>query len=583
MLVQTCGDDVYVPQKDFFSQAVRRNPTLHDAEYAEKLRRCNPTLGETYALPLCNAHNRRVLYCICEYPVPKDSCNITMDDWVEMVNDIRDNYEKFDGFVIIHGTDTMSYTSSALSFMFENLGKPVILTGSQVPLEETRSDGRENLLGALYLAGHYVIPEVTLYFDYKLFRGNRVTKLVNNELDAFGSPNLDPLVRMEIEVVVDWDSLFRSKSTQKFKVHTNLNCNVGLLRLFPCITVQTVRSFLQPPMQGVVLQTYGAGNGPSDHKELLDEFKAASDRGVLILNCTQCVKGVVSNSYETGKALIDVGVIPGADINPEAALAKLGYVLGKQGLTRKHQLDMLQRNLRGEIQVSNEEVKKFSLDDSKFIQAVVETLNISNSQEVKSVSTALFPVLMCAAAKNGDLTLLKQYASMGGNLNLGDYDQRTPLHMAAREGHVDIVTYLLENGCSIYARDCFGNTPYMESIRCRNFEVIKLIRQTGGHFIRETTQEIASLLCRAVELGDVDGLKAFHIADVNFNNTDYTGRTALHVAVTLEQIDCIKYLLSHGADIHTVDQQGLTPLKLAEKLDHKCISELMKSSNIHFS
>ncbi|XP_071963200.1 L-asparaginase 1-like isoform X2 [Antedon mediterranea] len=538
-------DGVYTPQKDYFSQAVRRNPNLHDKEYANKLKEYDEALGETFVLPLCS-HNRRILYCIFEYPEPKDSCNISIEDWRTLAEDIKENYEKFDGFVIIHGTDTMAYTSSALSFMCENLGKPVIFTGSQVPLEEIRSDGRENLLGALYLAGHYVIPEVSLFFDKKLFRGNRVTKLVNNQFDAFDSPNLDPLARMEVDVIVDWDSIFRSKSTEKFTVHTHLNCNVGLLRLFPGITVQTVRSFLQHPMQGVVLQTYGAGNGPSDRKDLMTEFKEAADRGVLILNCTQCIKGVVSNSYETGKALMDAGVIPGADINPEAALAKLGYVLGKPGLTRQQQLEMLQSNLRGEIRVfAEEEVKKFSLEDSKFIQAIVQTLNISNSR--------------------------------GGNLSLCDYDQRSPLHLAAAEGHIDVVRYLLENGTSIYDRDRYGNTPFMESIRCRHFEVIKLIKKTGGHFIRETTKELASLLCSAVELGDVAGLEAFALAEVDFKCSDYTGRTALHVAVTLKKIECIEYLIERGADIKAKDGNGHSPLSLAVAADNKQILELFEA------
>ncbi|XP_033095705.1 L-asparaginase 1-like [Anneissia japonica] len=562
------SDGDLVPVENYFSQAVRRNTILNDADYEAKTQK-------TYALPLSHDHTTRVLYFICEYSPLIDSSNITVQDWQKLAGDIEDNYKDYNGFVIVHGTDTMAYTASALSFMFENLGKPVILTGSQIPLEETLSDGTGNLLGAVYLAGNYpTISEVTLYFDYKLFRGNRVTKLVNNELNAFGSPNLDPLVRMEIDVVVDWDSILQPKSIEKFKVFTNLNCNVGLLRLFPSITVETVRSFLKKPMQGVVLQTYGAGNGPSDREEILAVLEEASDRGVLILNCSQCIKGVVSDSYETGSALIKAGVIPGADINPEAGLAKLSYVLNKEKTTNCQKI-LLQRNLRGEIRVSK--VNNFSLKDSKFIQAIVDTLEIANSQEVKSVSTTLLPVLMCAAAQNGDLNLLKQYASKGGNLSRCDYDKRTPLHMAVCEGHVDIVKYLVESGCSIYAKDRFGNTPFVESLRYRNIEVIELIKQAGGHSTPEMSQKILSLMKHAIEIGDVDGLKAFHIAEVDFNTSDETGRTALHRAVELQKTECIKYLLDNGANIDASDTEGLTPLGLSQNSSSEDISALLMS------
>lgn len=189
----------------------------------------------------------------------------------------------------------MGYTSSALSFMLEDLGKTVILTGSQIPMAEVRNDAVDNLLGALTLAGHFVIPEVGLYFSHHLYRGNRSTKVSAFSFDAFDSPNLKPLATVGIDIDVNWHSIFRPTHIARFSAHKNLKRSVSLLRLFPGITLETVKSFLAPPMLGVVLQTYGSGNAPSNRQDLLDAFKEASKRGVVIVNISQCC--MFDNSY----------------------------------------------------------------------------------------------------------------------------------------------------------------------------------------------------------------------------------------------------------------------------------------------
>jgi 60kDa lysophospholipase len=216
-----------------------------------------------------------------------DSSNMTMEDWVKIATDIEVNYRLFDAFIVLHGTDTMAYTASALSFMLENLGKTVIITGSQVPLSEVRNDAVDNLLNALTIAGHFVIPEVTLCFDNKIFRGNRCSKVNALDFSAFDSPNLRPLVNVGIYIDVSWQDVWKPRSIDRFSAHKKMQPSVASLRLFPGITEATVRAFLSPPICGVVLETYGSGNAPSNRPELLKIIQEACERGIIIVNCSQ--------------------------------------------------------------------------------------------------------------------------------------------------------------------------------------------------------------------------------------------------------------------------------------------------------
>lgn len=288
-------------------------------------------------------------FTIHEYSPLLDSSNMTPNDWVQIAQDIAENYDKYDGFVVLHGTDTMAYTASALSFLLENLGKPVIITGSQIPLVELRNDARAHLIDSLLIASRYAIPEVCLYFNNKLLRGNRTKKISASGFDAFAAPNYPPLATVGVEIILDRDHL-SPLPCYGFALSTVLTRpRVGQITLFPGISIDVIRNFLQPPIQGVILETYGTGNAPDKDKDFLDALKEASDRGVVIISCTQCMTGSVDlGAYATGNALRNCGVISGADMTIEAALTKL-YYLFSLGLEPDKVRTLMQQSIRGEL------------------------------------------------------------------------------------------------------------------------------------------------------------------------------------------------------------------------------------------
>jgi len=289
-------------------------------------------------------------YTINEYAPLLDSSNMTPAEWVKIAHDIEANYDRYDGFVVLHGTDTMAYTASALPFLLSGLGKPVIITGSQIPLCEIRNDARENLITSLMLASSYAIPEVCLYFGGKLLRGCRATKVSADGFAAFASPNFPPLGTVGIAIDINWD-LVRKPRGGRFAVQELKNPVVSALRLFPGISPELVRNVLRPPLQGLVLEAYGVGNGPDQNSEFIAALADATKRGVVIVDCTQCLEGTVDLAeYAAGSALARAGVISGYDMTAEAVLAKL-YYLFSRGFAAERVKTEMQRDLRGEITV----------------------------------------------------------------------------------------------------------------------------------------------------------------------------------------------------------------------------------------
>jgi L-asparaginase len=284
-----------------------------------------------------------------EYAPLLDSSNMTPREWVKIARDIGDHYDDYDGFVVLHGTDTMAYTASALPFMLHGLGKPVIVTGSQIPLCEVRNDGRENLITSLLIASNYDIPEVCLYFGGRLLRGCRAVKVSADGFAAFASPNVSPLGNAGIDIEIHWDVVRKPRPRQTMRVEEMAAPVVSALRLFPGISPGLVANVLRPPLQGLVLEAYGVGNGPDQDLEFLDALREAANRGVVIVDCTQCLEGTVDlTEYAAGSALARAGVISGFDMTAEAALAKLYYLFSRGYGPGKVKREM-QRDLRGEL------------------------------------------------------------------------------------------------------------------------------------------------------------------------------------------------------------------------------------------
>ncbi|MBF7072614.1 asparaginase [Glaciecola sp. MH2013] len=321
------SENGFVPAAGYLSETLAKMPEFHRSE-----------------MPAFTIH---------EYDVLLDSSDMSPSDWQLIADDIDKHYDDYDGFIILHGTDTMAYTASALSFMLENLAKPVIVTGSQIPLAELRSDGQTNLLNSLYIAANFPIPEVSLFFNNKLIRGNRSRKVDADGFDAFDSPNFPSLIKAGINIEVNHDVVNTTslEGKKRLQVSAVSSQPIGLVSLYPGISADVVKNIIQQPVNALILLSYGVGNAPQNSALLL-ELKRAQEQGIIVVNCTQCFRGKVNMAgYANGHLLQDIGLVSGQDMTPEAALAKLHYLLSKPELSTVERKQLMTVSLRGELSV----------------------------------------------------------------------------------------------------------------------------------------------------------------------------------------------------------------------------------------
>ena len=317
------SENGYIPSRDAFLRLLDSIPDLHSS-----------------ALPQWD---------VVEFSPLLDSSNIAVDEWNKIGEAIASRYDDYDGFVILHGTDTMAYSASALSFMLENLSKPVIFTGAQIPLCEIRSDGRDNIVTSMVIAASGLVHEVCIYFNGQLLRGNRSTKHSSDQFGAFESPNFSTLAYAGISIRYH-SALLRTPSTLPFHFRPLLQVPIGVIKVFPGIHFELFESIMTESLSGVILETFGAGNIPSSaHSSLLPIIEKAYRSGTIITVCSQCMQGAVSlGAYATSKALHDIGAVNGKDMTTEAALTKL-YYLFSCGLSKEEIKEKMSEDLRGEL------------------------------------------------------------------------------------------------------------------------------------------------------------------------------------------------------------------------------------------
>lgn len=556
------GPRGYRPASGHLKEQLLHTPRFHDPEWPELTTPVTP-LG------------RRIHYNLLEYEPLVDSSNMGMADWRRIAEDIVKHRPEYDAFVILHGTDTMAYTASALSFMLEHLDCTVILTGAQIPFSRMRSDGVDNLLGALMLAGHYVLPEVCIYFHHKLMRGNRARKVDAAGFEAFESSNYPPLAELGTRIKVHTERAL-SLPRKPLRLNPITAPDVAALRLFPGLTASTLRNFLKPPIRGVVLETYGSGNAPDTRPDLHAAIQEAIEEGVVIVNCTQCDRGSVTPDYAAGNALVELGVVGCADMTTEAALTKLGWLL-----SQNLDLDDIRRrmavSLRGELTPPDRGPARHTFSEHTFVRTVAESLAAESAGDVHlEVRRSLEPVLLCSAASLGDVEALERMLAAGADLDAPDYEGRTPLHLAAGGGHLASVRWLLGHGARTNLVDHGGATPLWRALRRGHDEVAAVLVAHGGTV---DASAAALSLCAAAARGDAQEVRRWLVCGASTGAQDFSGRTPLHLAAMGGHLEAVVELLDAGAEPDRVDRQGQTAWDEAVRTGHHAVARLLEGDS----
>ncbi|KAI1365951.1 L-asparaginase [Xylaria arbuscula] len=489
-----------VPVDGFLKNAMAPRPSFNDLSESVTLSAVQD--GNTVTIPSLrtppSSYARHIRYAAIEFSPLLDSSSISSEGWTSIASAIRANYHLYDGFVVLHGTDSLAYSASALSFMLSDLGKPVILTGSQASIFALQSDAVDNLLGSLIIAGTFVIPEVCLFFHHKLYRGNRCTKVSASAFEAFASPNCDPLARVtSLGVDVNWGLVLRPTTIARFDVTPHLDtAHVAALRIFPGIKPEMVDGVLRVPhLRGLVLETFGMGNAPAGvDGSLTRVIRNAVERGIVVVNVSQCTSGFVSPLYAPGFALGEAGVVFGHDLTSEAALTKLSYLFALPGLSAAEIGRRMSRSLRGEMTALAS--PSFTHPQGFLDASAADLIDHANnsagpgtaSPRPLSRGETTFSELGYAI-QAGDLRTVAELldadnrhsgSASVGLLQRADYAGNTAVHLAAVGPEAAVLRELLVRGASVHVRNRANNTPLFLAEKMGNRGCVDLLVEAGA-------------------------------------------------------------------------------------------------------
>lgn len=566
-------EDGYVPKKNWLLSRLHWSKLFFDREFSEK----QGGKEVSYTPETWNKH--RLRWHLHEYEQLIDSSELNSRHFTVIAETVEENYEKYDSFIIIYGTDTMAYMASQLSFMFENLSKTVVITGAQIPISEWRNDSESNLIGAFTVA-EYRIPEVSLFFNGSLFRGNRSCKESSTTLRAFGSPNYPELAKFDVFLNYRKDLILKAPSAfDKFNVFKLLERRIAIIYVHP-LTTQSIFLSAFKKAKAIILQTYGMGNFPLSRVDLVEVIEDALlkyNKSVVIVS--QCRTGFVRSSYASCCYFKKMGAILAEDMTIEAVIAKLSYVLGK-GYKGADVKKMMMTNLRGEISVDGDITGESLWDTGKILSLIGKSKDSeATPEDLNKVASLLQPVVIHSAAREWNINRLKELIEEGVDINAVDRNGFTALHIAVNNNDTKLVDFLINlKNVNLNLADSNGNSPLYYACLNGN-ETIAGMLFFKDALLETDLGKFADVLWNKAKIDDLTSIKLFHKAGANLESKNYDGRTVAHIAAADGHENILTFLARNtNFNFDLKDRHEFTPLtEIKDSVLQQTIRQLVLS------